>query len=180
MFAPDKVRLEVALFSVTPVTLVPMIALISVPPLPVPEFVMVPVLLTVAPERVIPLAIELLLFRVRLPVPLTPPVRVSNDEPLALLFVRVVPPPFTVSAPLTVSAEVALFSVIPVTFVPTAALIRSVAPPAPELVIVPALFTDAVDSVITPAPVALSVRLPVPVTPPLKVRALAPAVRVRS
>src|SRR5207248_1660112 len=106
--------------------------------------VIVPELLTLVVERVMPLAIALLLLRMRLPVPPTPPDNVNNEPPLALLFVRVVPPLFTVSAPLTVRAELALFSVMPVTFDPTAALIVVNPVPAPELVIVPALLTGLV------------------------------------
>src|SRR6266446_5189063 len=124
-----------------------MTALMRVEPLPVPELVIVPVLLTLAPERVMPLAIELLLLRTRLPVPVTPPVKVSSDEPLALLFVRMVPPLFTVRAPLIVNAEVALFSVMPVTFDPTATLIVSEPLPVPELMIVPLLLTLVVERV---------------------------------
>ena len=75
-----------------------MTALISVTPLPVPELVIVPMLLTLVVERVMPLAILLLLLSIRLPVPLTPPETVSSELPLALLFVRVVPPLFTVRA----------------------------------------------------------------------------------
>src|SRR5262249_57717702 len=96
--------------------------------------------------------------------------RVGGGEPVALLFVSVVPPLFTVSAPLTVSADVVLFSVIPVTFEPTAALIVVVPLPAPILVTVPALLTAAVESVMVPVvALLLIVRLLVPVTPPLKV-----------
>jgi len=68
-----------------------------------------------------------------------------------------------------------------VTFAPISALITFVAEPAPELVIVPVLLTLVVVwRVITPAPVALRVRLPVPVIPPLKVRALAAGDSIRS
>src|SRR5262249_28943246 len=147
-----------------------MMALMSVAPEPLPLFVIVPMLLTEVVDNVMPLAIELLLLMTRLPVPVTPPDPVSSDEPLALLFVSVVPPLFTVSAPLTVSADVVLFSVIPVTFEPTAALMSVVPLPAPILVMVPALLTAAVESVIVPVvALLLIVRLLVPVTPPLKV-----------
>jgi len=67
-----------------------------------------------------------------------------------------------------------------VTFAPMTALINVAPLPAPELVIVPVLLTLAVDRVITPAPVALRVRLPVPVIPPLKVRALATGDKLRA
>jgi len=158
----------VVLFSTTPVTLVPITALIVVPPDPLPLLVMVPVLLTEAVDNVMPLAVALLLLSTRLPVPLTPPEMVSNLVPL--LFVSVVPPLFAVSAPLTVSAEVALFCVTAVTFDPTAALIVVVPVPAPVFVMVPALFTAAVESVTVPVvALLLIVRLLLPVTPPLNV-----------
>src|SRR5262245_1147067 len=170
VFAPLRVNCDVALLSTTPVTLVPMMALMSVAPEPLPLLVIVPMLLTEVVDNVMPLAIELLLLMTRLPVPVTPPDTVSTDKPLALLFVSVVPPLFTVSAPLTVSADVVLFSVIPVTFEPTAALMSVVPLPAPILVIVPALLTAAVESVMVPVvALLLMVRLLVPVTPPLKV-----------
>ena len=119
------------LFWMTPVTLVPMTALMVVPPEPEPELVMVPALLTEVVERVIPAAIELLLLRMRLPVPLIPPETVKSALPLELELVRVVPPLFTVKAVvLIVSAEVVLFSVIAVTFAPT----------PPLMVVVPLLL----------------------------------------
>ena len=137
--------------------------------------VTVPVLFRLAVNTVMPLAVVLLLFNTTLPAPVTPPDTVSSA---VLLLVRVRLPAPTVTAPLTVNAEVALLSVIPVTLLPTAALI-TLAAVIPELVIVPVLLTAVVDSVITPAPPELSVRLPVPVTPPLKVRALATGDRTR-
>ena len=150
-----------------------MTALMSVLPVPLPELVIEPVLLTLVPERVIPLAIALLLSSVRLPVPPTPPVNVNKLEPLALLLVSVVPLPFTVRAPVTFNAEAALFSVRPVTLVPTPALMR-VSPPVPELVIVPPLLTLVVESVRLSAVALLLLRtkLPVPVTPPDTVNVL--------
>src|SRR5262249_57730191 len=102
-----------AVSGTTRVMVVPVMALMGVAPEPLPLFVIVPMLLTEVVDNVMPLAIELLLLSTKLPVPLTPPDTVSSDEPLALLFVSVVPPLFTVSAPLTVSADVVLFSVIP-------------------------------------------------------------------
>ena len=59
---------------------------------------------------------------------------------------------------------------MPVTLEPTAALMVVVPVPDPELVIVPALFKEAVAKVIVPfvAP-SLMTKLLVPVTPPLKV-----------
>ena len=108
MFAPLKVNNEFALFCVTPVTLVPITALMSVEPVPVPEFVMVPVLLMAVVERVMPAARALLLARIKSPVPLTPPDKVRALVPA--VFVKVVVPlEFIVKAPLIVNAEVVLF-----------------------------------------------------------------------
>src|SRR5262249_52275238 len=125
-------------------------------------------------DTVMPLAVALLLLSTRLPVPLTPPEIVSNLVPL--LFVSVVPPLFTVSAPLTVSADVVLFSVIPVTFEPTPALMSVTPLPFSLLVLVQVLLTEAVD---TEMPLAialllLSTRFPVPVAPPDRVNSALP------
>ena len=90
-----------------------------------------------------------------------------------LLLVKILPP-VAVTAPLTVKADVALFSMICVTFAPSPPVLIVVAPVlVPMLVTVPVLLTAAVDSVIVLAPVLLLliVRLFVPVTPPLKVNA---------
>ena len=65
-----------------PVTFDPTPPLIRTLPLPLPELVMVPVLLTVFVEIVIPLAVELLFFRVRLPLPVMPPEWVKETVPL--------------------------------------------------------------------------------------------------
>ena len=152
----------------TPVTLVPMIALIVEPPAPLPELVIVPVLLIDVPDKVMPAAVALLLLSTRLPVPLAPPDNVNNLVPL--LLVSVVPLELTVNAPLTVNAVVVLFSMIPVTLEPTPALIVVVPVPAPILVIVPILLSALVESVTVPVvALLLMVRLLVPVTPPLKV-----------
>lgn len=176
-----RVNCEVELFWMTVVTSAPMTALISVSPAPAPELVIVPVLLTLVVEIVMPLVIELLLFRTKLPAPVIPPDMVSTLVPLGLLFVRVVPEPFIVMAlVLIVSADAALFSMIAVTFEPTPPDMIFVAEPAPELVIVPVLLTLVVERVITPAAVEFNTRLPAPVMPPVKVRALAAGDRIRS
>src|SRR5262249_50793339 len=146
--APLTVSAEVVLFSVIPVTFDPTPALMSVTPLPLPLLVIVPVLLTEVVDTVMPLAVALLLLSTRLPVPLTPPEIVCIWVPL--LSVPVVPPLSSATAPRSVSAEVVLFSVIPVTFEPTPVLIVVVPVPAPVFVMVPALFTAAVDSVTVP------------------------------
>ena len=151
----------------TPVTFVPITALIAALPELVPELVIEPALLTVVPDNVIPEAVVLLFFKTRFPLPLTPPV---SENKAVLLFVKVVPLELTASGPLIVSAEVALFSVMAVTDESTFELIVVVPVPAPIFVTVPVLLISAVESVIVP-PVALLliVRLFVPVTPPLKV-----------
>ncbi len=165
---PLKVNCEVELFSTAPVTFAPMTALTRTEPLPLPELVTVPALFTEVVESVMPLVRLLLLFRVRLPVPVTPPETVSTFVPNALT--KVVPEAFTVTPPETVSAEVVLLSVTVVTFAPMPPLTVTVPVPAPVFVTVPALFTAEVEKVTVPV-VAFDkvVRLLVPVTPPLKV-----------
>lgn len=83
------------------------------------------------------------------------------------------------------SAEFALFCTTPVTLVPITELMVVVLenPVVLELVMLPVLLTAvAPDSVILPVLVAVALRsrLPLPVTPPPKVRVLAIVVRVRS
>ena len=170
-----KLSGDVALFSNTPVTFVPTTALMSVEPLPVPEFVIVPTLLIDVPDKVIPEAVELLLFRIKLPLPLAPPDNVNNAVPL--LFVRVVPLALLgVSKPVTFNAEVVLPSVMPVTLAPTLALISVLPVPVPEFVIVPELLIAVPDNVIPEAVELLlfKIRLPIPLTPPDKVIILVP------
>ncbi len=79
----------------------------------------------------------------------------NNAEPDALLLVSVVVPALfaRVIAPETVRADVALFSVIPVTLAPTPAEIRTDPLPDPEFVIVPVLFrrTRKCDTIISAA-----------------------------
>jgi len=164
VFTAESVNPEVLLFSVTPVTFVPITALIVVVPAPVPEFVIVPPLFRLVVEAVI--APPPLALKIRLPVPVTPPESVTVPKPL---LVTVVPPLFTLSAPLITSAEEERSSVIPVTFEPIAALIMVVPVPLPPLVIVPTLFRLVVLKVIVPlVPLKIN-RLLVPVTPPVKV-----------
>ena len=79
MFAPDRVRLEFALFSVTPVTFAPIVPLIVVAPVLLLELRMVPVLLT-ALSPIVPAPFAL---RVRLPVLVKLPV---NEELVAPWF----------------------------------------------------------------------------------------------
>ena len=166
VFTPESIRLEVAEFSITPVTFVPMIAEIVLSPAPEPELVIVPMWLTEVVERVIPAASELLLFKIKLPVPVVPPETVKIFVPAVL--VRVVPPEATVSAVvLIVSAEVVEFSFMLVTFAPIPPEIVVVPVLVPEFVIVPVMLTEAVDIVMVPVVLAFVVKLPVPVMPPL-------------
>ena len=152
-------------------------------PLPEPELVIEPMLLGLFVDTVIPLPMELLLLKVMLPVPEMAPEIVKREEPLALLLVNTMLPAPTVMPPPTVSAEVVLFSIMPVTLLPTATPMVVVPDPDPMLVIVPELLRLPVAKVTVPE-VALSliVRLLEPVTPPLKVVEMAvpltPSVKV--
>ena len=76
MAVVDSVSGEVALLSVTAVTLLPTPPLIVVAAAPVPEFVMAPVTFSGLVEIVIP-PVAALLLRVRFPAPATPPEIVS-------------------------------------------------------------------------------------------------------
>ncbi len=72
LFVPDTIKKLVALFSITPATLLPRFALIVLDAPPPPEFVMVPVLLIlVVCSRICPTLVAL---STRLPVPTTPAV----------------------------------------------------------------------------------------------------------
>ena len=102
---------------VTPPTLPPTDAMVTVPA-PEPELVMSPVLLTEVVIRLMPFAAELLLLRIRLPVPITPPETVRVLPPLLASVVPLVP--LTVNAPvLIVTLWIALFALMPVTLLPT-------------------------------------------------------------
>ena len=74
MFAPDNTRLEVLLFSITPVTFEPITVLMVVAPVPLPLFVMMPALFKLVELKVIVPVVPLLITR--LLVPVTPPVKV--------------------------------------------------------------------------------------------------------
>ena len=91
----EIVKPEVELFWVMPVTFEPTPPLIKTLD-PVPLLVIVPVLLTVFVEIVMPLAPALLFLKVRLPVPLMPPEWVKTGEPL---LASVSPPAPSVVAP---------------------------------------------------------------------------------
>ena len=104
VLVPLRVRAEVALFCVTPVTFVPMTALISVFPAAVPEFVTVPVLFNEVPEIVTPFAVAPLFSSVRLKAPVMPPVIARTPVP-AFWIVEAAP---SVKAPLTVLLAVAV------------------------------------------------------------------------
>jgi len=119
-FATPNFRIDpLLLFSVIPVTLLPMPRLIVVVPLPDPELVMVPVLLTAVVDNVIvPFPVPLL--SVRLPEPVTPPFRVSKPESEEIV----------AAVPSTMGVEAVLF---PLTF--SKAPVAPVAP-VPEIVTV--------------------------------------------
>ena len=87
-----------------------MAELINTLPDPLPELVIVPPLLTVFVEIVMPLAPVLLFLRVRLPVPVMPPEWVKTAVPL---FASVRPPELSVVAPdiFTVPTPVPLVTV---------------------------------------------------------------------
>ena len=150
--APDKFNAEVLLFSISPVTLLPMAALIVTVPVPLPELVTVPILLTAVVITLMAPAVELLFWRIRFPEVLaTPPERVSTCVPRE--FIKVVPTVVLgVSAPLIVKAEVVLASVMDVTFAPIGALIVTPPLPVPELVIVPVILIAVVEKVSAPEP----------------------------
>ena len=93
-----SVNAEVLLFSTTPVTFVPITALIVVVPAPLPELVIVPTLFRVVPLKVIVPLVPLLITRSLVPV--TPPVKVVE------IAVPVVP---TVSVPLALLANTIAF-----------------------------------------------------------------------
>ena len=76
VFAPLRIKVLPALFSVTPVTLLPIAPLIVTVLLPAPELVMVPVLLTAPVPSVIPPV--LLALRMMLPVLVSVPVTVNS------------------------------------------------------------------------------------------------------
>ena len=92
------VRFEVKLFCVMRLTFEPTPPLIDTLPVPLPEFVIVPVLFTVFVEIVMPLAPVLLLFSIKLPVPVMPPEWVKSAAPL---LASVSPP-----APIVVAPEI--------------------------------------------------------------------------
>ena len=164
--APDNTKVDGLLFCVTPVTFVPITALTNTEPVLVPEFVTVPVLFTLVPDNVMPLVVAPLFFKIKLPLPPTPPDTVNNA---VLLFCKVVPPLATVSAVVEiVRGDVLLFSITLVTLEPTPPVIVVVPAPLPVLVTVPALLIALVKNVSEVDVVSAMVKLFVPVTPPLK------------
>ena len=175
---PANARVEPpVLFSVMPVTFGPMIELMETEPASVPELVIVPMLLTVEPERRMPLPNALLLFNIRLPVPVMAPVIFNCLAEEELVKVR--PPLLTLTGPLTVVAEVTLACVMPVTFEPIPPLIVTAPALVLELITVPVLFMAVPENVRAAAlPLLLRTRLFVPVTPPLKTDAKLPDVPI--
>lgn len=105
VLTPDKVNCDVALFWMTPVTLVPMTELMVVVPLPAPELVIVPILLIETVERVVVLVFVVLI--ITLPVPVMPP---DNVNVLAALIVKLL---FSVIAPLKVALTVLVILNVP-------------------------------------------------------------------
>ena len=163
-----SMSIDEELFCVMLLTFVPMAPLIFTEPAPAPELVIVPVLFTVVPESVMPLSVDPSFFKIKLPVPVTLPETVR----LPAWLVKVVPALLTVNPPVEmVSPEVVLFCVMPVTLEPTPPVMDTLPVPVPELVIVPVLFTAAVERVIAWVPPALIVRFAVPalVIPPERV-----------
>ena len=128
-----------------------------------------------------PLVVAPLLTKAKLLLALPPVVPPITVNKAVLLLVRVLVAVFAnVICPETKRADVVLFSVIPVTADPTAAEIKVLPAPNPELVIVPVLLTKVVDKVILSAVALLfcKVKFPVPVTPPVTVSA-EPAVLIK-
>ncbi len=168
--APLNVKPEVELFSIRLVIFIPRrVPVIVSVPAPVPEFVTVPILSITPVENVTPFAVELLLFTIKFPTPVTPPETVITAVPEA--FVKVVPPLATViGLVLMVNAEDVVFKLTAVTFVPIPPEIVVSPVPAPIFVTVPALLIGILENVIVPVPPSSSiVKLFVPVTPPEKV-----------
>ena len=85
----------------------------------------------------------------------------------------VTPLAYALLFPDSVSDDVLLFWITPVTLVPMIALIVTVPVPAFKLVMVPVLLTEAVESVRVNALLPLSTRLFGPVTPPLNMAEVA-------
>jgi hypothetical protein len=75
VLVPESMREEEELFSVRPVTLLPIFALMVVVPVPAPKLVIAPVLLRVLVINVMVPDVALLLI-VKLLVPVTPPLKV--------------------------------------------------------------------------------------------------------
>lgn len=119
------------------------------------------------PARKVAAAVPLVFPNVNVPVPKAPPDDVSSTVPASM-----VKPPVKVLFPVKFNCELALFCTRPVTLVPITALISTEPEPEPALVMVPVLFTDVPDTVIPLAIVLLlsSVKLPLPVTPPVMLK----------
>jgi hypothetical protein len=108
VFAPLNTSVEVGLFCTTPVTFVPKMLEMVVVAAPVPEFVTLPVMFTLAVERVMvpaPLA-----FRFKLPVPVMPPLKVK----LLAVVARLSACELSVTAPLKILAAEEVILATPV------------------------------------------------------------------
>ena len=189
LISPLMVNAELPLFSVIAVTELSILLLMVAVPEPVPELMIVPVLLTSAVSiRVVPVLLSLmmtlpvvvippcmvkplatahqLLTKVKFPVPLIGPVTVNNVVPELLLLVKVVPPALTVILPLMVSAESGRVFRDRGYRTVYVAVDGRVPVPEPELVIVPVLLTSAVLIRVVPVLLSLMIILPVVVIPP--------------
>lgn len=153
VLVPDNANCEVELFWMTPpVTLVPMTEEMVVSPVPEPELVTEPPLLRELVWIVIPP--EEFALSVRFWLPVIPPDIIHNPDPDEL---KVFILEFRTIAPLMVRGEVLVWD-IPVTLAPIAEDIVTVPEPEPELVMVPLLFTEFVETVKLPVLFALNVR----------------------
>ena len=137
MFAADRMREDVALFWVTPITFVPMAEEIDTLPDPLPELVIVPVLFT---DAVVIVMLPEFCRRVRLPVPVMPPEWVKVVAPL---FTKLRPPAPSVVAPEIVALPAPVPLVIVTAAVPCVIGPESVIALVPDtLSIVRLLFKD--------------------------------------
>ena len=138
----------------TPVTFVPITALIVVELLPKPEFVIVPALLIDVVERVIALKEdpELITLVMILPVPVIPPVNIS----LRLLVPVIVRLLFSVTAPLKVVSPLAIVVILSVPLLPEAIVIGLAKVRADALFRVASALPEVSPRVIVPVPAALA------------------------
>ena len=149
VFWPERTSEELALFSKTPVTLLPMLLMIVVVPEPMPELVMVPALLTDPVENVIVPLPELWLASVRLNAPVTPPLKVSDPaSELMVEFAASTTGMVALLVPLTFSnapvAPVAPFPEIVRVVTPVDAMPPDTCAVAPDATVIALFFQNAV------------------------------------